>query len=244
MRQGKEATSTSPAAKKSPQPQPVAKSGSKKKKSTAPEPKKDSSAASDHSASSKQGPGRLSIGAKFSGKSASEILDPVGLSAVRADVEGMIKTLQAPPFTTALIGKDLEAFESAASEVVKSSKVSQSKLSLMQNKVTKWIEVPDNVSTEIKNWRSKLCSIADVASSGGSKFDLDSTKLEAAMASLELHHHIEAPSCFKVKLFTKRALDMSLGWYGRYGMALLFAVLPFAIGPVGPVLIECVDSRV
>ena len=139
-------------------PQPAAKrSGSTSNLAVSPSPsKKAATAAMTLMTSKKGGPGRISIGTKMAGKSPTEILDPLGLAEAHASFEPILAAMKLKPFATALIGVHLESLAPKCAELKKAVSVVQSKIVTLDNKVKKWKDVPEQVTSEIKGWRAKV----------------------------------------------------------------------------------------
>ena len=103
--------------------------------------------------------GRATVASKMAGKTAGEILNPLGLELIQTMFAAIVSSLGEAPFSTALIGKHLEAFPSKCLDVKKAAANVLAKVVLLHNKVNKWKEIPDCVASEVKLWKAKVLSL-------------------------------------------------------------------------------------
>ena len=103
--------------------------------------------------------GRATVASKMAGKTAGEILNPLGSEQIQTMFAAIVSSLGEPPFSTALLGKHLEAFPTKCLDVKKAAGSVSAKVVLLHNKVNKWKDIPDCVASEVKLWKAKVLSL-------------------------------------------------------------------------------------
>ena len=94
-------------------------------------------------------------------KTPTEFLNGMGLASIRTEFGEVLAGMRLEPFTTFLIGIQLESFPGKCHELKKKAASVNAKVVVLDNKVIKLKDVTEDCSVrgEMKQWRSKACGI-------------------------------------------------------------------------------------